>query len=249
MAQLIAADEAYLTAALDDIWPDLVQETGKGWLRLRRQVWQALPLSLKRRSLRRAVWILRPFLSDVSLRPIEQAREIIERNATGKQAYLPGGVRLQVGYEVLEITADATPPPPIPQLPTRTPLILPVPGQVLLAHGWQLIATPLSEVNLAAIQANADPWQAFVDIGDANVLQVRPRQPGERFQPLGMGGHTASLKKVMINNRIDASWRAYWPIVALPDCPVWVIGHQIDERVKVTADSRRVIHLQCIQSA
>jgi hypothetical protein len=62
---------------------------------------------------------------------------------------------------------------------------------------------------------------------------------------LGMGGHSTSLKKEMINRKIGRLLRPSWPIVALSEHLVWLVGHHIDERVRVTATSKRIVRLRC----
>jgi tRNA(Ile)-lysidine synthase len=260
MAAVVAADVALLDQWLQEHWPAILVESGPGWLSLDRAAWRLLPLSLRRRSLRRALAQLwpalpaelslpgGPSLPDIAFRPIEQARTVGEQGRVGAQAALPGGLLFTVGYDHLTIAAgQALPPLNQPQLLVATPLPLPVPGRVALAGSWSIEATLLPEIDLQQIEQNQDPWLAFVDIGAAGAspLQLRPRRPGERFQPLGLQGQSASLKEVMINRQIPAALRARWPLVTMPEHVVWLVGHHIDERVRVTAASRRVIQLRC----
>jgi tRNA(Ile)-lysidine synthase len=123
-------------------------------------------------------------------------------------------------------------------------LALPIPGTVALAGGWYLTAEPLPHPDLDAIAANTDPWTAIVALGTNAALVVRPRAPGERIRPLGLGG-TTKLKEVMIDRRIPAAARALWPLVATDEHPVWLAGHVLDERARVRHDSGRVVHLRC----
>ena len=45
-------------------------------------------------------------------------------------------------------------------------------------------------VDLAAVRSNTNPWSATVALGEGDALYVRPRAPGERLRPLGLGGAT-----------------------------------------------------------
>ena len=58
-----------------------------------------------------------------------------------------------------------------------------------------------------------------------------------------MSGKSALVSDVMVNRKIPASLRAGWPIVAGRDHLLWLVGHHIDERARVTAGSRRVLQL------
>jgi hypothetical protein len=48
----------------------------------------------------------------------------------------------------------------------------------------------------------------------------------------------------MINRKIPAAARGRWPIVANSDHLVWLVGHGIDERVKVREGQQLVVRLQ-----
>ena len=248
LADLAAADDAYLAQSTAEHWPALLLEQTDTWLALDRDQWLALPLALRRRSLRQALAMFRPSLANVSYAAIEQARQVAEKGQIGAQSTLTGGMLLQVDYGRLLITTDPQARPgDWPQLPDGIVLSLPVPGRVELVNGWALEAAPLARVNWPQVQQNPDPWTAVVSVGSSS-LQVRGRNVGERFAPLGMDGRSAALKEVMINRRIGAAWRANWPLVCTADHLVWLVGHQIDERVKVDAATGRAVQLSCYKS-
>jgi tRNA(Ile)-lysidine synthase len=96
-------------------------------------------------------------------------------------------------------------------------------------------------------------WTAILDgdlAGDRAVL--RPASPGERFVPLGMGGHKA-IADALAEAGVPAHARAGHPILARPGangadegpdgCPLWVLGYRIDDRVRVSPETRRFLWL------
>lgn len=249
LAEIASADDAALEEMVTAVFPTLSPQQGEGWLSIDRPGWCALPLALRRRILRRATMMQRPFLPDLSFAAIEQARQVAEAGHTGGQSDLVSGLTLRVAYGRLIIgEADAGPLADWPQLPSGIRLPLPVPGAVSLSGGWVLEAALCHQVNLAEIRGNEDPWQAYAAVGDA-LLWVRGRRPGERCQPLGLNGRSASLKEVMINRRIEAAWRADWPLVVTNDHLVWLVGHLLDERARVVEGGETaVVHLRCYKS-
>lgn len=248
LAEMATADEAVLAEMVTAVWPTLSPQQGEGWISLDRSGWLALPLGLRRRVLRRAVAAQRPFLPDLSFPAIEQARLVAEQGHTGAQSDLAARLSLRVVYGRLLIgETGAGPKADWPQLPPRAALRLPVPGVALLPNDWLIEATPLPDFNLADVEGNQDPWLVHVAVGD-DELWLRGRRPGERFQPLGLGGHSTSLKEVMINRRIGADWRANWPLVANERHLVWLVGHLLDERVKVVGTETAVVRLRCYKS-
>jgi tRNA(Ile)-lysidine synthase len=248
-AEVIAADEALLSDATQAAWDELVLHRAEGLVVWRHAGWQALPLALRRRFLRRAIAAVSPELRDVGFQTLELARRIAEEGQTGAMATLPGGVSLRVEYDRLLIAREAgVHLEAYPQLPAAEPIPLAVPGEIELGHGWRLMAEVLSHIDRPAIQANADPWTAYVDGDNATPLFVRPRRPGERIRPLGLGGAT-KIKEVMIDRKIPAAYRERWPIVATSDHAVWLPGAVLDDRARVNPDSRRVARLRCARDS
>ncbi len=245
LAQVVAADEALLRQLQQEAWQAVVQGRGADWLAFDRPAWLALPLSLRRRVLRQVVWAFYPDWRDVPFRPVEQARLLMEAGRMGVQATLPGGVTLTVEYgRFLFTTSTGGVPLSAPQLYQDAPIPLPVPGEVALGSGWVLQTAVLPAPDFATICQNADPWVAHIP-ATLQPLYVRPRQPGERFQPLGLNGRSAPLKKVMINRKIPAALRARWPLVATADHPVWLVGYQLDQRASLRATDHVAIQLHC----
>jgi tRNA(Ile)-lysidine synthase len=76
---------------------------------------------------------------------------------------------------------------------------------------------------------------------------VRQRQPGDRFQPLGMS-MPKKLYEFMVDAKVPRSWRRHIPIVCSPQQIIWVVGWRIDDRVKVTEASKEILRLQFIKS-
>jgi tRNA(Ile)-lysidine synthase len=247
LAEITAADYHLLEKLAARAWSRLAPRSGPGWLQLDRRHWLSLPLSLRRATLRRAVCALEPGPNELGWRALEQARRVAEAGAVGAQSGLPTGVTLTVGYQWLHVARGPLPPGDWPQLVDEQPRPLAVPGAVTLAHGWRL------EVNAIEPRENlvesAKPFQVFLDAKVAHDLTVRPRQPGERFQPLGMRGASASVKELMINQKIPANARRLWPIVATPDHLVWIAGSHLDERARLTAATRQVVALRIVPPA
>jgi tRNA(Ile)-lysidine synthase len=74
-------------------------------------------------------------------------------------------------------------------------------------------------------------------------LVVRRRRPGDRFQPLGMS-QTKKLQDFMVDAKIPRSWRDRVPLVSSARQIFWVVGWRMDDRVKVTEKTKKVLRLQ-----
>lgn len=248
MSEIIAADYGWLDAQFQEVWHTIVIETGDGWLQVSRQAWRDLPLSQQRMALRRGILQLRPSQTEISFAAVEQARQLCAQNVSGTQMDLPGNIKLSVDYEGLIFSWQEIEPPALDVPQVATTAVLSIPGKIALEQGWH-IETAVSTPNPSQIIREATPMQVFVDVGDAAELYVRGRQPGERMQPLGMNGASTKLKEMMIDRKMARPYRANWPLVTTNEHPVWLVGQMIDERVKVTAESTRIIQINCYQSS
>jgi tRNA(Ile)-lysidine synthase len=246
-AQVIAADYALLRSLLEDAWGRVVVDeslpqagrTEGGRIVLDLEAWRALTTSLQRATLREVIHRLRRSLRNINFLHVENALRVARDGTTGDQATLPQGLLLAVGYDRLTIAAaDAAQPlPDWPLLePGGGPVPVRVPGITLLEDtDWALEAGIQTRFTLpAGWEANADPWRAFLDAGFVGPLPVlRTRQPGDRFQPLGMGDHSVKLADFLINQKVPRAARDRLPLLVGQAGIAWVCGQRVDERARV----------------
>jgi tRNA(Ile)-lysidine synthase len=69
---------------------------------------------------------------------------------------------------------------------------------------------------------------------------IRNFREGDRFIPFGMSGHR-KLKDFFIDLKIPSEARARVPIMTYQNNIIWVCGLRIDDRYKVTPDTRKVL--------
>ncbi|MBC8450237.1 MAG: tRNA lysidine(34) synthetase TilS [Chloroflexi bacterium] len=247
-AAVIADDHALLRVQLEQAWARTVVAEGEGVIEFDLVAWRALPRSLQRATLREAVHRLRRSLRNINWVHIENGLWLAREKSTGAQATLPQGLLLTLGYDRLLVAEEGYDPPP-PDLPLlhAARLALPVPGLVTLPDtAWQVETTLLPPAALPADwEENADRWQVFLDadaVGSEPILRLR--QPGDRLQPLGMGGRSVALAAFMINVKLPRELRDHWPLLVGRSGIAWVVGYRQDERTRVTAATRQVLHVR-----
>ncbi len=210
----------------------------------RRDAWRALHAALQRGTLRAAVQQLRGDLRNIAWTHIEDARRIILEKGAGAKATLPGGLQLVVGYDEFTVGDQKYFQRGAPF--SKWPLLradcvaLSVPGVAALPESEWVVQTEITSPG----GEKADRWTARLDFEKCNrEIFLRRRQPGDRFQPAGLGGHTKSLHEFMINEKIPRAVRAQLPLLVVDDQIVWVCGFRVDERARATSDTRQILRV------
>jgi tRNA(Ile)-lysidine synthase len=248
-AAVVAADYELLAQLREQAWADVVQEEREEAVVFDRAAWQALPVALQRATLRQATYRLRKSLRDVEFIHVEHARQVATKGETGAQATLPMELALHVGYDTLTVGDagdSAAPLPDEPLLWSAEPLPVQMPGIRLLPESeWVLQAEMLTEWDTTQIEANLDPWTAYLDADKlAEPLALRTRRRGDRFRPQGMEGHSVKLSAFLINRKIPRAWRDHVPLLTAGDEIVWICGQRVGEHVTVGSLTRRVARLR-----
>ena len=87
------------------------------------------------------------------------------------------------------------------------------------------------------------PWTTFLNANNIQYpLNVRNFRPGDRFVPFGMRGHK-KLKDFFIDLKISSKDRKHIPILTYEKTIIWVCGLRIDDRFKVTTDTKKILRV------
>jgi tRNA(Ile)-lysidine synthase len=256
LADIAREDNGFIEGQASGLWDEVARQENKTIYLDRKQL-AGLPIALQRHLLRVAVTRLVGDLRDIEATHIEAARSLLDKSA-GKISVLPHDLICQGGYNELVIASTAKqsqlPPCPFPALPEE--LHLKVPGKTAFS-GWNVLANIVREHVDAPISRRARSTRGKTHHGDlvahfdlqktGRNLCVRSRRPGDRFQPLGMN-MTKKVHEFMVDVKIPRSWRGRIPIVCSPRQIIWVAGWRIDDRVKLTEDSKEILRLEFIRS-
>ncbi|MCY7351776.1 MAG: tRNA lysidine(34) synthetase TilS [Cytophagaceae bacterium] len=71
-------------------------------------------------------------------------------------------------------------------------------------------------------------------------LTLRRWQPGDWFCPLGMNGRRKKVSDLLIDTKIPRSLKARVWVLVSGESLVWVLGHRMDERFRVTPQTGRI---------
>jgi len=242
-ARIASDDLAFLDKEIARIWDEIAQEK-ENTIILDKEGFRQLPSALKRHLLRTSIEKLLGNIMDIETRHIEQIMASLTKPA-GRRLCLPGGLIFSIDYDKYLLGQDSATLSPLPSLSGE--FQLKIPGETSLP-GWHVEATIISRERMAekgkpeGLINNA--FIAYFDLEQAGTdLVVRSRQPGDRFQPLGLS-QPKKLGEFMIDAKIPSAWRQRVPIVCSPEHILWVVGWRIDERVKVNDRTKQVLCLE-----
>jgi tRNA(Ile)-lysidine synthase len=232
----IASDDIdFLDEQIARLWDEVAQEQEKTII-LDKERFDQMPAALKRYLLRASAEKLLGSAKDIEMRHIEEMMSLATKPA-GKRLNLPGGLIFSIEYDQYRLTSDLASLSPLPRLEGEVQLN--IPGQTWLP-GWRVEATIINRERMT----EKDDFTAYLDLGKTgDKLLVRPRQRGDRFQPLGMS-QPKKVGEFMIDAKIPQAWRGKIPIVCSPEHILWVVGWRTDERAKVTKNTKQILRLE-----
>ncbi len=198
----------------------------------------ALPASLQRSLIRCAIGTLAGDLRNIEMTHIEDIMSIVNRGA-GKKVYLPYGLVFITDYDRFILRKGE--PQPVVLAPLAGEYIIKVPGKTEIP-GWR-IETGIEQRESVPFPDEGN-FVAYFDFDETGTsLKVRGRRSGDRFQPLGMGSEK-TVAEFLIDEKVPRSERPGIPVVTSDKRIVWLVGIRIDDRVKITPDTRRALRLK-----
>lgn len=229
-----------------DAWAKTLVRAETDVLVFRGETFRTLPPGVRAHLWRRAARLLRP-ARELALEDVERAEAWLAQPRPGPVDWVNGLYLLWEPPHVLVARWEADLPrahwPQVGNPNQAEPL--PLGGQVRLENGWVLEASPPQPVPETWNPKTLSPYEAWLD-ADAlpGPLMVRARRAGDRFAPLGLGGHTVKLSDFMINEKLPRRARSRWPLVVAGGVIVWVPGFRIAHGVHIRPETRQAVHLR-----
>jgi tRNA(Ile)-lysidine synthase len=234
--EVVRADHTHLDELTERIFGEL-GEFEDNTVRVPVQGVLAQAVSIRRRLIRRCIRQVKGDLYGIEFKHIEAIINGLESAPARIEVELPGNIIIFSEYEWLVCAPrDMYAPPRV------VPILLEVPGtnkidelDIVIDARYETPAELVFGQNGGIAHLDADTLPG--------TLRVRTRKPGDTFRPLGMTGEK-KLQDFFVDEKVPRRKRDNVPIVAADDTIVWVAGFRIDERFKVTADTRRVLTLK-----
>ena len=233
--EILRAEDDLLTELAREAMANCVQRLDSRTIMIRTSDLTGYHLALQRRVLRLAIETL---VGDLGCFDYDHVRDLLNLalcGATGSIINLPRKISAEKTYDGLVLRHGYQPEIAVESFDYR----IEVPGEVKIPALSLLIKTArnISDEH-RDYKADEDKFRATFDYDKIRgELHLRNRRPGDRFQPLGMSG-TKKLKDFFIDEKIPRASRDEVPILTDEDNILWIVGYRMDDRFKVTAETK-----------
>ncbi len=231
---------AVVNLAVDSAWVQTIEEE-EGVIRIDREGFRRLDAELRSHLMLRALSQAKGEALGIERVHVQDAAKAV-LDSPGSLLHLPGGLRLTVE----QVSACLYPVDPPDSLRHAVPLQgnspVGVPGETVVGK-WRFTTHITDTASGRPIPSDTGVFvERFGKAVDVASLAVRRREPGDRFQPLGMSG-TKKLKDFMIDEKVPSSQRDGLPLVVTSQGIAWVVGWRIAEWAKVDEGERECLQI------
>lgn len=234
LSESATRDSDYLHEQAEAALARVTREQGADCLALDRHALAALHPALLRHVLRLAVGHFRGTREGITYEHVEAICQAIAAELTHAFALTLPSPRCVVRVREQSIVLTL---PAISTGPGSVSVILPVPGEEALPKiGWGVQEHKVGRPGTVTLDADTIHGR----------LTLRTWRTGDKIAPLGMDGHTKKVSDIFTDAKVPREERHRISIVADEESIVWVAGHSIAERVKVTPGTTRILHLTAI---
>lgn len=131
----------------------------------------------------------------------------------------------------------------MPQQESWTELSVVSAGKVYSLGPWSLSVQMVTKAESVGLLASANDQRALLDASKVSFpLTWRKWKAGDHFYPLGFG-HRKKLSDLFVDRKLSVADKDECTVVESAGEIVWVAGHRVDERYKITDSTVRYIHL------
>lgn len=239
-ARLVQDEEDYWDQEIRALWPRILIEENPSRMALLIPELIRLHPALERRVLRFAIERFRGNLLGIYAVHIEALCLWLLRARSGSGLHLPGGLRAQRSQdEIVFFKAAST-----GRRCSLAPASIEIPGPGSYSFLDFQIDLSLEEISPDDSSKPAPALPSNTVRMDADridwPLLIRWWQPGDRFRPLGLGG-SKKLQDFFTDAKIAVFERNRIPLLCDREKICWVAGYRLDERVKLSPGTRRVL--------
>jgi len=251
LGEIYSKENAYLDEVVSKNIKKVIKEKG-GRIYIDRDNFLKCHTAIQRRFLREVFDRIGIIGEGSNFQQIEILRNFILTCNAGQKLNLAKGYIVKGGYG--HIFIEKKPIKIVP--PTRWDkwgngrIKVNIPGETLIRQlNLKVGARFLKKAPSLKVIKRSFPEEVYLDAEKIKLpIYLRARKPGDSFRPLGMKG-SIKVKKYFINVRIPQEERQDIPLAVMGGEIIWVVGHAISEKVKVTPSTKNVLAIRQISKA
>lgn len=239
LGEIYSRENEYLDEVVSKNIKKVIRGKG-GRVSIDKKKFSGYPVALERRFLREVLGVLGIIGEGSNYRQIENLRNFILSSQSGRKLNLAGGVVAISRYNSVCIERKS--------IEKRgrgfSKIRLNIPGETEIKDLNLKISASITK-RLPSLKRvkEAFPEKVFFDIDKLEFpLYVRTKVSGDSFTPLGMKGRV-KIKRYFINSRIPQDIRNSIPLVTDRKDIIWVVGHAISEKARLTSSTRNILIL------
>jgi tRNA(Ile)-lysidine synthase len=199
-----------------------------------------LPQAIRLRFFKALLESLNPEKNGFSFIHIKSLEKLAQGKGSGKRISLPSGIETRREYDnlVLERKKDCA-------KRIEYEYTMKIPGSINIKE--RNATVHLQTKNRDYIDLGSEN-KAYMDLDKIRLpLILRNRRDGDWFQPLGMKGRK-KIKTFFIDRKIPRNERGEIMLIADQISVVWIEKMHLNDRVKITKETKNVLELEIIDS-
>jgi tRNA(Ile)-lysidine synthase len=240
-SHILREEDEYLEKAAEEAYQKIVHEA-KDTLAFNFAEYQSLHRAIQWRVIKKIsekIFDCGMVMEDGGGREVHKIHEKLHQGSPSYLLELPHGFWVEKRYDlVLFGKRDMK-----PSVPFEVELICP--GRTLVEEiGKEVVMEEMGRDQFG--DYSEPPNTALLDYESLRLpLKMRNFRPGDRFCPLGVKG-SQKLKDFFIDHKVPRFERPKIPLLISEERIAWIVGYRIDERVKITERTRKVLKVKVL---
>lgn len=248
LASIIDAEERWIESLIQPIFEKVIAFEEQGRVGFDISALNKQTIAVRRRLIRKAVLKVKGNLQRMAFAHVEAAVKLAQEGSESGLLDLPDRMRIFRQNDVLIIVREAQNLRHLANGPllSSTPdyeYRLAKPGQISIKEAALKICFSeiLPEHSSDRPPSGHGAGVAYFDMDKIHFpLVIRNFRPGDRFSPLGVTGRQ-KLKKFFIDHKVSRTERTKCPILLSRNKIIWVVGHRLDNAVKIGSQTRSIL--------
>ncbi|PKN10435.1 MAG: tRNA lysidine(34) synthetase TilS [Deltaproteobacteria bacterium HGW-Deltaproteobacteria-7] len=240
MAEIIRRDDDFMCGYVNAILASSSIQKKKDEMSFSAQYFRTLHVSLGYRLIKALLEYLAPAGKGFSSSHIQSLVDLAAGSSAGKSVSLPYGLHALKEYDRIFIRSSRIEKVRDYAYPLTIPATVDLKERgIILSLKWGAA----DEIDFNSSQ------KTYLD-GDKikEPLIIRNRRRGDWFEPLGTKG-TQKIKKLLIDRKIPRSERDRIALIADQESVIWIENMHLNERIKVSSETKKILILEIRSSS